>query len=412
MNQVFVRSEHLAEKIYDVKLFMADWKVLFALDGKMSTEEISHFLEMDPGKVDQSVKQLLDLQLIMPLGAEVVPPETEKPAEEEFEVAEKGEPQEMEETELEVPEDEVTEAPEEVSEEVVEEELKAETMEEPEETAEPEVSEEAQEEISDEFETIDPSIEEGFEELKIEEEEESTGEKAEESEQDLDQLINDLLQEEGGTEESEEGQVAREEEPEEAEQAAVEEPEVETEPESETEEAPEAEERGDFDLGNIFDTDIAETEESIDEMLKKEDTEEAVAEEEAEVEQPPIPIPDSDKKTILVVDDSVVIRKMVEIALENENYNIITVANGKDAFSYLDEQDPDLVILDIMLPDVNGLDILKTIKASKEIPVVMLSAKDTPKETNKAKELGANDFIPKPFRDEDLIKKIHELIGD
>ena len=412
MNQVFVRSEHLAEKIYDVKLFMADWKVLFALDGKMSTEEISHFLEMDPGKVDQSVKQLLDLQLIMPLGAEVVPPETEKPAEEEFEVAEKGEPQEMEETELEVPEDEVTEAPEEVSEEVVEEEPKAETMEEPEETAEPEVSEEAQEEISDEFETIDPSIEEGFEELKIEEEEESTGEKAEESEQDLDQLINDLLQEEGGTEESEEGQAAQEEELEEAEQAAVEEPEVETEPESETEEAPEAEERGDFDLGNIFDTDIAETEESIDEMLKKEDTEEAVAEEEAEVEQPPIPIPDSDKKTILVVDDSVVIRKMVEIALENENYNIITVANGKDAFSYLDEQDPDLVILDIMLPDVNGLDILKTIKASKEIPVVMLSAKDTPKETNKAKELGANDFIPKPFRDEDLIKKIHELIGD
>ena len=412
MNQVFVRSEHLAEKIYDVKLFMADWKVLFALDGKMSTEEISHFLEMDPGKVDQSVKQLLDLQLIMPLGAEVVPPETEKPAEEEFEVAEKGEPQEMEETELEVPEDEVTETPEEVSEEVIEEELKAETTEEPDETAEPEVSEEAQEEISDEFETIDPSIEEGFEELKIEEEEEGTGEKAEESEQDLDQLINDLLQEEGGTEESEEGQAAQEEELEEAEQAAVEEPEVETEPESETEEAPEAEEKSDFDLGNIFDTDIAETEESIDEMLKKEDTEEAVAEEEAEVEQPPIPIPDSDKKTILVVDDSVVIRKMVEIALENENYNIITVANGKDAFSYLDEQDPDLVILDIMLPDVNGLDILKTIKASKEIPVVMLSAKDTPKETNKAKELGANDFIPKPFRDEDLIKKIHELIGD
>jgi CheY-like chemotaxis protein len=412
VNQVFVRSEHLAEKIYDVKLFMADWKVLFALDGKMSTEEISHFLEMDPGKVDQSVKQLLDLQLIMPLGAEVVPPATEKPIEEEFEVAEKGEPQEMEETELEVPEDEVTETPEEVSEEVIEEELKAETTEELDETAEPEVSEEVQEEISDEFETVDSSIEEGFEELKIEEEEESTGEKAEESEQDLDQLINDLLQEEGGTEESEEGQAAQEEELEEAEQAAVEEPEVETEPESETEEAPEAEEKGDFDLGNIFDTDIAETEESIDEMLKKEDTEEAVAEEEAEVEQPPIPIPDSDKKTILVVDDSVVIRKMVEIALENENYNIITVANGKDAFSYLDEQDPDLVILDIMLPDVNGLDILKTIKASKEIPVVMLSAKDTPKETNKAKELGANDFIPKPFRDEDLIKKIHELIGD
>ncbi len=413
MNQVFVRSEHLAEKIYDVKLFMADWKVLFALDGKMSTEEISHFLEIDPGKVDQSVKQLLDLQLVLPLGAEITSPADEKPKEEEFEIAEKPKPEEVEESESEIPKEEVMETAEEVSEEVTEEELKGAKVEEPEETAESEVTEEVQEEeVSEEFETVDSSAEEGFEELKIGEEEDSPGEKTEESEQDLDQLINDLLQEEGGTEESEEGQTVQEEEVEEAEQATVEEPEVETEPEGETEETPEAEGKADFDLGNIFDTDIAETEESIDEMLKKEDAEEAVAEEEADVEQPPIPIPDSDKKTILVVDDSVVIRKMVEIALENENYNIITVANGKDAFSFLDEQDPDLVILDIMLPDVNGLDILKTIKASKEIPVVMLSAKDTPKETNKAKELGANDFIPKPFRDEDLIKKIHELIGD
>ncbi len=121
--------------------------------------------------------------------------------------------------------------------------------------------------------------------------------------------------------------------------------------------------------------------------------------------------PAEGQKTILVVDDSIVIRKMVEIALENESYNVISVATGKEAFSYLDDQDPDLVILDIMLPDVNGLDILKTIKAKKNIPVVMLSAKDTPKETSKAKELGANDFIPKPFRDEELVNKIHELIG-
>ena len=64
-----------------------------------------------------------------------------------------------------------------------------------------------------------------------------------------------------------------------------------------------------------------------------------------------------------------------------------------------------------MLPDVNGLDILKVIKTKKSIPVVMLSAKDTPKETAKAKELGADDFIPKPFRDEELVNKIHELIG-
>ena len=64
-----------------------------------------------------------------------------------------------------------------------------------------------------------------------------------------------------------------------------------------------------------------------------------------------------------------------------------------------------------MLPDVNGLDVLKAVKASKQqIPVVMLSAKDTPRETSKAKELGANDFIPKPFKDEELVSKSNELV--
>ena len=63
-----------------------------------------------------------------------------------------------------------------------------------------------------------------------------------------------------------------------------------------------------------------------------------------------------------------------------------------------------------MLSDVNGLDVLKAIKASKDIPVIMLSAKDTPRETTRAKELGADDFIPKPFKDEELVAKIKEHI--
>ena len=111
-----------------------------------------------------------------------------------------------------------------------------------------------------------------------------------------------------------------------------------------------------------------------------------------------------------MVDDSVVIRKMVEIALENENYQIVSVPTGKDALNFLDDQTPDLIILDIMLSDVNGLDVLKAIKASKDIPVIMLSAKDTPRETTRAKELGADDFIPKPFKDEELVAKIKEHI--
>ncbi len=156
---------------------------------------------------------------------------------------------------------------------------------------------------------------------------------------------------------------------------------------------------------------MKETEQSLEEMLETMEKEE---EKEVEEEIPPVapPVEEKARKTILVVDDSVVIRKMVEIALENENYDIVSVGTGKEALSYMDENTPDLVILDIMLPDVNGLDILKVIKSNKNIPVVMLSAKDTPRETSRARELGADDFIPKPFKDEELIAKIHELVGE
>ncbi len=164
-------------------------------------------------------------------------------------------------------------------------------------------------------------------------------------------------------------------------------------------------------LDELFKEELAESEQTLNEMLE---------EIEEEPQEPAAPSKDVHvdvaQKTILVVDDSVVIRKMVEIALENEeSYQVVAIGSGKEALEYLDANKPDIIILDIMLPDVNGLDILKAIKANdriKNIPVLMLSAKDTPRETSRAKELGADDFIPKPFKDEELIGKIKELIGD
>ncbi len=182
-----------------------------------------------------------------------------------------------------------------------------------------------------------------------------------------------------------------------------------------TPETPTAEEEGDLNLDDLFSEELTQTEQDLTEMLEE-------IEEEAAAEKTPPAQPEKDvhvdvaQKTILVVDDSVVIRKMVEIALENEEtYQVVAIGSGKEALDYLDNNKPDIIILDIMLPDVNGLDILKAIKANdkiKNIPVLMLSAKDTPRETSRAKELGADDFIPKPFKDEELIGKIKELIGD
>ena len=76
----------------------------------------------------------------------------------------------------------------------------------------------------------------------------------------------------------------------------------------------------------------------------------------------------------------------------------------------LDQENPNLVILDMMLPDMNGIDLLKTIKASKGIPVIMLSGKDSPQLIETAKSVGADDFLPKPFRDEELVEKVKTLL--
>ena len=112
----------------------------------------------------------------------------------------------------------------------------------------------------------------------------------------------------------------------------------------------------------------------------------------------------------MVVDDSIVIRKMVEIALEEDDYKIITAISGKEGMQLLDQENPNLVILDMMLPDMNGIDLLKAIKASKGIPVIMLSGKDSPQLIETAKGVGADDFLPKPFRDEELIDKVKTLL--
>ena len=120
--------------------------------------------------------------------------------------------------------------------------------------------------------------------------------------------------------------------------------------------------------------------------------------------------PVSGQPTILVIDDSIVIRKMVEIALEDANFHIESAVNGKSGLELVDSVNPKLVIVDLMLPDINGIDILKTIKASKGIPVIMLSGKDTPQMIEKAKAEGADEFLPKPFKDEELVEKINSLL--
>jgi len=119
----------------------------------------------------------------------------------------------------------------------------------------------------------------------------------------------------------------------------------------------------------------------------------------------------SGAKTIMVIDDSIVIRKMIEIALEDEDFRILSATSGKDGMESVERENPDLIILDMLLPDMNGIDVLKKIKESKNLPVIMLSGKDSPQLVENAKEAGVNDFLPKPFKDEELVEKVKMLIG-
>lgn len=120
-------------------------------------------------------------------------------------------------------------------------------------------------------------------------------------------------------------------------------------------------------------------------------------------------------RKILVVDDSIVIQKMVEIALENEQVQLSAAMKGEDAVRVAQEFQPALILLDIMLPDMSGLDVMKQIRALggnfESIPIVVLSGKDSPQDKDTALSNGANDFLTKPFHDEDLLSKVHEYVG-
>ena len=121
-------------------------------------------------------------------------------------------------------------------------------------------------------------------------------------------------------------------------------------------------------------------------------------------------ISDGTSKTVMVIDDSIVIRKMIEIALEEEDIRIVTAISGKEGLEMIEKDTPNLVILDMMLPDMNGIEVLKKIKSDYKLPVIMLSGKDSPQLIEMAKEVGVNDFLPKPFRDEELVEKVKTLI--
>ncbi|MFW9051849.1 MtrAB system response regulator MtrA [Corynebacterium striatum] len=109
---------------------------------------------------------------------------------------------------------------------------------------------------------------------------------------------------------------------------------------------------------------------------------------------------------ILVVDDDPAISEMLTIVLEAEGFEPIAVTDGNEAVPAFQENDPDLILLDLMLPGMNGVDICRAIRTESSVPIVMLTAKTDTVDVVLGLESGADDYITKPFKPKELIARI------
>lgn len=380
METKYKRIENLEELIHSVKLPYHAWKVIFLIEGEVSPGQIAEFLGEDEKVVEESLNRLQKEGLIEPVTDEqvdisVVEEEEDLPISLEDESEEVDESVSIQEESFEFESIETEAEPDEV-EELSEFDL-----------GEPSADELPEDDLADlglEEEAAPPASEEP----EVSEDFFSEKEKEDEAEPEFtheETAISDLISEDVGAVEEE----TLEEIVEEQEDIDIQ---IATTEEEADKESAEADLDIDFSSALTPDTDEAPS-------------------------PPPPPVKESAKeaktgaKSVLVVDDSIVIRKMVEIALEDENFNIFTAVSGKDGLAVLDDKNPDLLILDLMLPDINGIDMLKTVKASKGIPVIMLSGKDSPQMVEKARAEGADAFLPKPFKDDELVNKIKELLA-
>ena len=111
-------------------------------------------------------------------------------------------------------------------------------------------------------------------------------------------------------------------------------------------------------------------------------------------------------KKILVVDDEKPISDIISINLENEGYAIEKAYDGEQALEVFEKSQPDLVILDLMLPKMDGLEVCREIRKQSAVPVIMLTAKDSEIDKVLGLELGADDYVTKPFSNRELIARV------
>jgi len=114
--------------------------------------------------------------------------------------------------------------------------------------------------------------------------------------------------------------------------------------------------------------------------------------------------------TILVVDDDPHIREVVSFALENADFTICEAANGRQALDTFTAKQPDLIVLDIMMPELDGLDVCREIRKTSSVPIIFLTAKSDEIDMIIGLELGGDDYIAKPFSPRQLVARVRTVL--
>ena len=113
---------------------------------------------------------------------------------------------------------------------------------------------------------------------------------------------------------------------------------------------------------------------------------------------------------VLIVDDDPNINELVKIYFEADGFNTISCLDGATALKIIDEKDPDFIILDLMLPGMSGFDVLRELRKVSDVPVIMLTARGDTLDQVVGLELGADDYVTKPFEPQELIARVKAIL--
>mgnify|MGYP001012640733 FL=1 len=116
------------------------------------------------------------------------------------------------------------------------------------------------------------------------------------------------------------------------------------------------------------------------------------------------------RKSILVVDDEERMARFIRLNLEHDGFQVIEAYRGMQAIQLIRDRMPDVVILDVMMPDVDGFEVLQLIRESNQVPVIMLTAKGEEEDKVRGLELGADDYVTKPFSPRELVSRVRAVL--